>query len=525
MQTRTQGSSSSSDVEGTAVLEADMPKRDAVVGAFQHAWSAYVERDAMGCDEYHSISKKGSNLTEEGGIGYTVVDAIDTMQIMGLDEEYNRARKWIEHELTFDRDGNFNTFETTIRVLGGLLSAYHLSGNDQLFLDKAVDLADRMMPGFETPSGLPLSMVNLKKSEGVDDPSYAGLVSTAEAATLQLELKYLSFLTDNDNYWDRAEGVMKVIKAAKIASGLAPIYLDAKNGQFMLSEIRLGSRGDSYYEYLLKQYLQTDKTEQVYINMYQEALVGIRDNLVRKGATQGLTFTIEMQPAGRREDGTGDWRISPKQDHLVCFLGGSLMLGATTAGATGDHVSRPPTQSELTPTAWEQWKFGEEIIKTCMATHDTATGLSPEIAYFYMEGDNESSERRKVKDWYIKGNDDPISPSYDARYILRPETIESLFIAYRLTGNRKYRDQGWKIFQSIEKYCKLEEGGYASILNVDDVKSEKMDKMETFFLSETLKYLYLLFSDDSVIPLDQYVFNTEAHPLPKFTPSVRSAYW
>jgi len=103
--------------------------------------------------------------------------------------------------------------------------------------------------------------------------------------------------------------------------------------------------------------------------------------------------------------------------------------------------------------------------------------------------------------------------------------IESLFIAYRLTGDNRYREYGWKIFQSTEKYCRLESGGYASILNVDDIHSEKIDKMETFFMSETLKYLYLLFSDASILPLDKFVFNTEAHPLPIFTPTTRTSFF
>ena len=72
----------------------------------------------------------------------------------------------------------------------------------------------------------------------------------------------------------------------------------------------------------------------------------------------------------------------------------------------------------------------------------------------------------------------PSNPSYDARYILRPETIESLFIAYRLTANETYRDQGWEIFQSIEKHCRLEGGGYAGVLNVDDARTEQLDRME-----------------------------------------------
>jgi endoplasmic reticulum Man9GlcNAc2 1,2-alpha-mannosidase len=70
-----------------------------------------AERDAMGDDEYHPISRKGTNLTEAGGIGYTVVDSIDTMLIMGLTGDYVRARNWVANKMTFDRDANFNTFE------------------------------------------------------------------------------------------------------------------------------------------------------------------------------------------------------------------------------------------------------------------------------------------------------------------------------------------------------------------------------------------------------------------------------
>jgi endoplasmic reticulum Man9GlcNAc2 1,2-alpha-mannosidase len=171
---------------------------------------ACPERDALGADEYHPMSHEGTNLTEAGGIGYTVVDSIDTMILMGLDAEASRARKWVEEKMTFERDGNFNTFETTIRVLGGLLSAYHLSGKDQLYLDKAVDLADRLMVAFDgTPTGLPTSMVNLGKREAVPDRDNQGMVSTAEAATLQLEFRYLAELTGKEEYWERAENVSR----------------------------------------------------------------------------------------------------------------------------------------------------------------------------------------------------------------------------------------------------------------------------------------------------------------------------
>jgi mannosyl-oligosaccharide alpha-1,2-mannosidase len=185
-----------------------------------------VERDAMGADEYHPLSHRGSNFSKHGGIGYMVVDALDTMHLMGLKEEYDRTRHWLATEHTFNRDGNFNSFEvcrlplytrnsltklgiqTTIRVLGGLLSVFHLT-EDPLYLEKAVDLADRMLPIFNTSSGLPLSMANLGLQQAVDDPRTKGLVSTAEATTLQLEYRYLSHVTGNPIYWDSVEKVNK----------------------------------------------------------------------------------------------------------------------------------------------------------------------------------------------------------------------------------------------------------------------------------------------------------------------------
>ncbi|RDB27311.1 Mannosyl-oligosaccharide 1,2-alpha-mannosidase MNS3 [Hypsizygus marmoreus] len=508
------------ELETTTRLPADLQRRDAVVQAFKHAWSGY-ERDAMGDDQYHPISKKGTNLTDAGGIGYTIVDAIDTMQIMGLTEEYTRARAWIEKSLSFDRNGKFNTFEITIRILGGLLSAYHLCSGDPLYLEKATELADRLLPAFETPFGLPATDVNLGLRKAVEDAN--NVASTAEVGSVQLELRYLSHLTDNDEYWDKAENVMKTIKAATLPSGLATIYMGTESGQFLMSQIRLGSRGDSFYEYLLKQYLQTNQTETGYRELYENAMTAIHKTLLRTTPAKNLTFFVELVPQrGRR--GKIDWHAEPKQDHLVCFLGGNLMLGATTAGADKHSVSVPPMDDELSPTGQRDWKTGMDVIETCIETYKgTATGLSPEIVHFRTSDDGLGSTAKT--DWYIKGaRGSSKEPPYDARYILRPETIESLFVAYRLTGDEKYRQYGWDIFQAIEKYCRVETGGYASILNVDDVNSKLEDRMETFMLSETLKYLYLLFSDESVLPLDKYVFNTEAHPLPIFTPQSRRPF-
>jgi mannosyl-oligosaccharide alpha-1,2-mannosidase len=121
---------------------------------------------------------------------------------------------------------------------------------------------------------------------------------------------------------------------------------------------------------------------------------------------------------------------------------------------------------------------------------DSPTGLSPEEAFFTS----------------------PSGPTPKNRgYFLRPETVESMMYLYRKTGNEKYRDWGWQIVTAIDAHCRLDWGAYTSLVNM--VTGERKNESPSFFFAETLKYLYLLFSPADVIPLDTYVFNTEAHPL------------
>lgn len=112
----------------------------------------------------------------------------------------------------------------------------------------------------------------------------------------------------------------------------------------------------------------------------------------------------------------------------------------------------------------------------------------------------------------------PVSQPADTHNLQRPETVESLFYLYRLTGNKTYQDWGWEIFQSFEKYTRLADG-YSSISNVQNPANVGIkNKMESFWIAETLKYLYLLFSDDpDLVSLDTFVFNTEGHPLPMYS--------
>jgi hypothetical protein len=168
----------------------------------------------------------------------------------------------------------------------------------------------------------------------------------------------------------------------------------------------------------------------------------------------------------------------------VCFLGGSLLLGATT-GAAG-AVSVPPRTEQLTDAGRRDWRTGAELVRTCMATHNTRTGLAPEIVHFRIASDAAAVPDRGSDalpaDWYIKGGPPSAPVSLDARYILRPETVESLFVAWRLTGDARYRAHGWAIFSAIETHCRVATGGYASVRNVDALPVELEDKMETFMM-------------------------------------------
>jgi len=128
---------------------------------------------------------------------------------------------------------------------------------------------------FISPIKLPYPDINLADSKGVISKDNNGLLSTAEIATLQLELKYLSHLTDDDKYWDAAEHVMEVIRGqlTHLSSPLPPVFIRVDNGRFVPSYIRVGSRGDSYYEYLLKQYLQTSEPVYREITMKQQVVL------------------------------------------------------------------------------------------------------------------------------------------------------------------------------------------------------------------------------------------------------------
>ncbi|XP_078106444.1 mannosidase, alpha, class 1B, member 1b isoform X2 [Sander vitreus] len=444
--------------------------REAVQEAFRHAWKGYKDF-AWGHDELRPLSK---SYGEWFGLGLTLIDALDTMWILGLKEEFEEAKTWVATELTFNKNVDVNLFESTIRILGGLLSTYHLTG-DTLFLDKAKDIGSRLMPAFNTPSKIPYSDVNIGKGTA-HPPRWTSDSTVAEVTSIQLEFRELSRLTQEPQYQAAVAEVMKQVhKLDGKLDGLVPMFINTNNGQFTHQGIyTLGARADSYYEYLLKQWIQGGKKENELLEDYLQAIEGVKNNLLQKSSPNGLTFVGELSHG----------QFSPKMDHLVCFLPGTLALGAHN-GLPADHMD-----------------LAKQLMETCYQMYiQMETGLSPEIVHFNMH-------QGSTRDIEVK--------LADRHNLLRPETVESLFYLYRFTKDQKYQEWGWKILQNFNKYTKVSSGGYTSINNVRDPDyPSPRDKMESFFLGETLKYLYLLFSDDpNLISLDQYVFNTEAHPLP-----------
>ncbi|KAH8903551.1 glycoside hydrolase family 47 protein [Coniochaeta sp. PMI_546] len=501
-------------------------RREEVKQAFVTSWDAYAQ-NAWGEDVYHPVTQRGSHMSPKG-LGWIIIDSLSTMMVMNLTAPLADSRRWLHRSLTYDQDQDVNTFETTIRMLGGLLSAHYLatrfpdlsSRRDTVYMSKAVDLAERLLSAYDSKSGIPYASVHLGRRVGL--PSHdGGASSMAEAGTVQLEMKYLSYLTGNETYWRKAEQVMKVLDDNAAPAGLLPIYVHPDTGRFTSREIRLGSRGDSYYEYLIKQYLQTSGQEPIYLDMWDEALAGIEKHLIVATKNSGLKIVAELP------HGIGG-NLSPKMDHLVCFLPGSIALGATSGYTVAEARKRPGWTAEKE----RQIGLAKDLMKTCWGMYAvTVTGLAPEIAWFNAtEADLKprpgDRPGRATKDSLAAWKEDFIIKPLDAHNLQRPETVESLFMLWRITEDPLYREWGWKIFRAFEEYTNLGGGkGYTSLNDVNAIPPPKRDNMESFWLAETLKYLYLLFSPTDYLPLHEIVFNTEAHIFPRFKQSKWETGW
>jgi mannosyl-oligosaccharide alpha-1,2-mannosidase len=212
---------------------------------FQWAWQGYVAK-AWGKDEINPVSGTSQSFFVEGhDLGLSLVEALDTLWIMGLDAEFQAGVNWVKQSLNFDVDGNAQVFETNIRLVGGLLSA-HLACGDPVLLDKARDLADRLTKAFEaSPHGLPWRYVNLRTG-AVSDPE----TNLAEIGTYLSEFGVLSQLTGERKYFDMAKRAMRHALDRRSKIGLMAANIHAVTGEFTSRNASIDVYADSFYEYL-----------------------------------------------------------------------------------------------------------------------------------------------------------------------------------------------------------------------------------------------------------------------------------
>ena len=410
---------------------------------FLHAWNSYKQY-AWGHDELRPLTKTHRDW-HSASLLMTPVDALDTMLIMGLDEEAAATREFIAANLRFDHDIEVKHFEIVIRILGGLLSSYQMTGDERL-LKLATDLADRMLPAFDSPTGMPYMYINLKTGK-----TRGAVSNPAEIGTLIIEYGALSKFTGKPVYFEKAKRALVALYERRSKIGLVGSGINVETGEWTNPRSHISGLIDSYYEYLLKCSILFD--DKGCAETYRTSIAAVNQHLRHTVASGTWYSRVDMHTAER---------VATRFGALDAFIPGVLALSGDIDGA------RPVQES-----AYKMW---------------TKWGIEPEqIDYEKME---------------------IVSPGY----VLRPEIIESAYILYYFTQDPRYLEMGVTFYESLEKYCRTE-AGYAALRNV--ATKEKRDNMESFFLAETLKYLYLLFAPRETIDLKTTVFNTEAHPIRK----------
>jgi mannosidase alpha-like ER degradation enhancer 2 len=415
---------------------------DKVKAEFVFAWDSY-KKYASGHDELLPISHGSRDWYDGQNIYMTPVDSLDTMILMGMKGEADKTRASIVEGLNFDKDIEVKNFEITIRLLGGLLSSYQLTG-DRRLLALAEDLGNRLAPVFNSPTGMPYMFVNLhtgKTREAKTNP--------AEIGTLVLEFGTLARLTKKDAFFDQAKrALVELYKRRDPTTGLVGSGIDVETGQWTSTSSHIGGGIDSYYEYLAKCEKLFGDTECG--TMARDSL-GAVNRYLADDTPSGLWYGSADMKSGQRTRTTFG--------SLQAFLPAVLAFSGDL-----DHARR------LQDSAFKMW---------------TLNGIEPEALDY--------------RDMRVTS----------AGYQLRPEIAESAYYLYHYTKDPKYLQMGQTFLEDLIKYCRTD-AGYTILRNV--TTKEKGDLMHSFFLAETLKYLYLLFSPEA-LDFDKVVFNTEAHPL------------
>ncbi|KAF7299049.1 alpha-1,2-Mannosidase [Mycena indigotica] len=467
--------------------------REEVVQIFKDSYEPY-RRHAFGHDELRPVTSRPSD--EFSAWGATVVDSMSTMIIMGLTDYFKEA---VAHASSVDFTstkswGTVSVFETTIRYVGGLLSAYELSDKKHpVLLRKAQDIADKLAYAFVGQNVIPYGHISFS-----DNNPKRETTNIAEAGSLSLEWEVLSKYTKNSTYAKLGVGAARHIATQEGCPipGMAPQRIDPVSGKFANRYVTWGGEADSYFEYLIKYARLSNTKDKVFVQTWKTAVDSSIRKLLRDSITGVGAYLGEMDEQGE---------VRHVSSHLSCFHAGNWLLG----GRLLNNETLIELASKLNDGCWNTY-------------NSTSTGIGPE-SFAFVSSDGGYSGGGHVSESQLDFSKKHGFYITDPKYILRPEVLESNFHGWRVTGDTKYLDRAAAAIKSFKKHLKLPgRQGFSDITNVNvDGAARYGDKTESFWFAETLKYLYLTFDDPKHISLDDYVFNTECHPL-KAPPALAS---
>nr|AIG56058.1 secreted protein [Achlya hypogyna] len=460
---------------------------------FFHGYDAYMTH-AFPWDELKPLSCQGRRWDRRergdlddalGGFALTLIDSLSMLAIVDR-ERFSLGVQQVVETVSFDRDVTVSVFETTIRIVGGLLSAHLLAspehvgliphGYDGELLTLAVDVATRLLPAFDTPTGIPRHRINLKVSSFEPTTAHPALQygvprgTTAEtcpaaAGSLLLEMALLSRLSGIPEFEELAKGAVLELWDRRSGLHLLGSTINVETGAWVHTHTGIGAGLDSYYEYLMKYYVLSGDTD--WFHMFNMSYHSIEAHMLQ---ADGYHVEVDMN-YGK------EYLRSRRVSALQAFWPGLQVLAGDVQGAIDSHARL----FDL----WNQF------------------GALPEL-------------------YDMAGNGELIR--WGRHYPLRPELAESTYHLYMATRDEKYLKVGRKLLYDIEETSRVP-CGYAAVANVQDKSLE--DRMDSFFLSETVKYLYLLFSNDSsiivpshggnssgasvAVPSSKVVFTTEGH--------------
>jgi mannosidase alpha-like ER degradation enhancer 1/mannosidase alpha-like ER degradation enhancer 2 len=428
-----------------------------VKAEFIRSWEGY-KKYAWGHDVLLPISKSHQDWYEES-LHISPIDAYSTMKVMGLDAYAEEVEKYVIDSISWEKDLFVKTFEVNIRILGGLLAMYEYTGKQEI-LDKTEDFGKRMLKAFDSPTGFPYYWFNLKTGE-----TKGSKINIAEAGTYLIEMGVLSYYTKDPVFYQAAKKANQAIFERKSDIGLIGSVIDVETGEWLNTTSHICAGVDSYYEYLLKAYILFGDEDLKPI--WEESIHGINNYLADETDSSFWYARVDMQTGMKKMNA-----ISEENPEII--EGSQITLYdaffPAVLALNGDFERAEKNQS-----SWNQlWN---------------KYGLEP-MSYNYNAGI-------------------PTYPVYD----LNPEIIESAYYLLHFTGNKIYQEMIEQYWLDIMKYCRTEVA-FSSVADVQTM--EKKDYMATFFFAETMKYFYLAFTmQTGEFNLDDYVFNTEAHPFKK----------